>query len=788
MLLCLALLAAFCADSSRRSDPVPAGVFVGRDNQVQVGIPRIDGDLSRPRIDGNLDDPVWRQAAMLTGFSQFSPVDGIPAADTTQVLVWYSSTAVYFGIRAFATNGAVHATLADRDKIASDDNVQILLGTVHDHRQAYLFAVNPFGIQMDGTIVESGRIASGGGFAPTTAGRPAADLNQDFVFTSKGRLTDYGYEVEVRIPFKSLKYQSADVQAWDINILREVAHSGYEDSWVPAKRSGATFLGQSGALTGMSGFDRGIVLDLNPVVTRKATGAPSPLGWGYTHPAPQVGANARWGMTNNLTMTATVNPDFAEVESDAGQIVLDPRRAVRFAEKRPFFLDGLEQFSVPNGLIYTRRIAAPDGALKLTGKAAGTTLGLLSASDDQSLSFSGHDAVHYNIMRAQRDIGADSRIGMAYTDRVVAGDYNRVADVDGRMIFGKIYTESFQYARSYDKTRGSLANGPLWEDILARNGKQFGFRYQLTGISDDFRAPSGFISRGSIVHGAIDHRGTWFNTRGSAVESVTGDVLYDDIWEYSHFGHGDAQDKKFHVTTSAALRGGWGVLAAVYWESFGWDPTLYANYRIERTVGTTVDTVPFPGVGRIPNRDYVATVTTPQWSRFNASVTYIGGQDENFLEWAQANINYLSLSTNFRPNDKLRLTGTVTYQDYQRLSDHTLAGRNAIARAKIEYQFTRSIFLRAVGEYDLTEQSDLRDETRTFLPLIVNGKKALASRSAQLHADWLFSYQPNPGTVLFFGYGSLANAAPDPRDRFHYQSLVRASDYFFAKFSYLFRI
>ena len=91
------------------------------------------------------------------------------------------------------------ATLADRDKITSDDNVQILLGTFHDHRQAYLFAVNPFGIQMDGTIVESGRVASGGGFAPTSAGRPAADLNQDFVFTSKGRLTEYGYEVEVRI-------------------------------------------------------------------------------------------------------------------------------------------------------------------------------------------------------------------------------------------------------------------------------------------------------------------------------------------------------------------------------------------------------------------------------------------------------------------------------------------------------------------------------------------------------------------------------------------------------------
>ena len=126
----------------------------------------------------------------------------------------------------------------------------------------------------------------------------------------------------------------------------QVQHSGYEDSWAPAKRSNASFLAQSGTLDGLAGFDRGLVLDLNPVVTRKATGAPSPNGWGYTHPRPQLGGNVRWGMTNNLTLNGTVNPDFAEVESDAGQFVIDPRQALFFPEKRPFFLEGLEQFNV----------------------------------------------------------------------------------------------------------------------------------------------------------------------------------------------------------------------------------------------------------------------------------------------------------------------------------------------------------------------------------------------------------------------------------------------------------
>ena len=125
-------------------------VYSGREANIHVKIPRLELAV---KVDGSLSEPAWQQAALLNGFSQFSPQDGIPAADSTQVLVWYSATAIHFGIRAFEEHGAVHATRADRDKIYNDDNIQIFLGTFHDRRQATVFGVNPFGVQLDGTEI-----------------------------------------------------------------------------------------------------------------------------------------------------------------------------------------------------------------------------------------------------------------------------------------------------------------------------------------------------------------------------------------------------------------------------------------------------------------------------------------------------------------------------------------------------------------------------------------------------------------------------------------------------------
>src|SRR2546421_11113283 len=142
--------------------------YSGRDRQLDVQIPRFEADAV---IDGDLSDSVWAHAARLTGFSQYSPNDDVPAADSTQVLVWYSATAIYFGIRAFELHGRPTMTLANRDQIFDDDNVQILLGTFNDGKRALLFAVNPVGVQGDGSLIEGTNITASGFIGGCRGGR-----------------------------------------------------------------------------------------------------------------------------------------------------------------------------------------------------------------------------------------------------------------------------------------------------------------------------------------------------------------------------------------------------------------------------------------------------------------------------------------------------------------------------------------------------------------------------------------------------------------------------------------
>src|SRR5436309_11569374 len=524
------------------AEPDSLGIYSGRGRQLDVRIPRFEADVV---IDGDLSDSTWARAALLTGFSQYAPYDGVSAVDSTQVLVWYSATAIYFGIRAYELHGQPTATLADRDQIFGDDNVQILLGTFHDGKKALMFAVNPLGVQGDGALVEGANVSASGFIGGAVIGREQPDLSPDYVFQSRGRVTPWGYEVEVRIPFKSLRYQPKQPQDWSLNIVRQVKHSGFEDTWFPARRASATFIGQSGNLIGLSGMHRGLVVDINPEATGKTTGSRTASGYSYNKGNPQIGGNVRWGVSDNLNLNGTIKPDFSQVESDAGQLAFDPRQALFFSEKRPFFLEGSELFQVPQSLIYTRRIVQPVAAVKLTGTTFGTDIGLLSAVDQAFASATGTDNPIFTILRAQRSLGRGSRVGLAYTDRIEGGDYNRVAEVDSRLVFKEIYGLNLQLAGSRTRVGGVTTTAPLWLSQFTVQHRIWGLRSVFAGISDQFRDASGFIGRAGIVHSYVDPSYTTYGGPGALLQRFTGDILVDGIWQYQNFIHGrHLQDRK----------------------------------------------------------------------------------------------------------------------------------------------------------------------------------------------------------------------------------------------------
>ncbi len=780
-------LTALLVTSLLAQTPASAPAFDGRSNQLDVAIPRIEEGIE---VDGALDESVWGRAAVLSGFSQYAPVDNRPAESRTEVLVWYSPTAIHFGIRAYGAPASIRATLAQRDRIESDDAVELYLGTFNDRRQALLFGVNPLGVQFDGALTEGARGAQGGGFGGLTGGREAADLSQDFVFDSKGRLTEWGYEVEVRIPFKTLRYQPRDIQDWSLHVLRRVQSTGHEDTWAPARRNASSFLSQSGTLKGLTGLRRGVVLDLTPVVTARADGARDSGGaWSYDASRPDVGGNARWGVTSNLTLNATVNPDFSQVEADATQFQFDPRQAVFFAEKRPFFLDGIEQFTTPNNLIYTRAMAAPIGALKLTGKARGMSVGVLAAVDDQAASFTGDATPFFAIARVQRDLPGNARIAAVYTDRTERGRSNRVFGVDTRVPFAGIYTVDAQAAMSRDAA-GTVVSAPLWQAAVARNGRRYSFRYQVRAVDEDFRTRAGFISRAGVATVNLVNQLAFYGPKGGFFERYTADVTVEGVWKYDDFTGGEpAQDRKLHFNHNVVMRGGWRAGASALVETFGYDADLYANHRLVDTAadGTTVYR-PFTGTPRLPNTDFLITAGSPRINGVQANIFLLWGRDENYFEWASGDILWINGGLFWRPTEQLRTDLTFNMQTVKRPSDGSLVNGRYLPRMRIEYQLTRAMSVRWIGEYSVETQDDLRDDSRTNLPLAIvsaNGTPRLltAFDRRTLRSDFLFSWQPTPGTVFFAGYGSTEADNPLPRI-----GLERVRDSFFMKLSYLFRL
>ena len=527
MLALLLVLQAATADvrdtaATEARGPGP-GLSVEGKGSPTADIPRLEATAA---IDGKLDEPVWAQATRLTGFWQYQPVDGRPAEEETEVLVWYAPDAIYFGIIAHDRNpAAIRATVADRDNIDNDDYVVIDIDTFHDRRRAFFFGVNPLGAQSDGVRSEgAGQVSSlipGG-----------TDQNPDFTWQSKGRVTDRGYEVEIRIPFKSLRYPGSGPQTWGLNVTRVVQRTGYTDTWTDVRRANASFLGQEGAIGGLHDLRHGVTVEGQPFVTATADGARESNGdFTRADVNPDAGLNLRLGFTS-YALDATLNPDFSQVESDEGQVTVNERFALFFPEKRPFFLEGIELFGSPQTLVYTRRIVNPKAGAKFTGKFGQLGVAHLTAVDETG----GGDA-WFNITRLRRDFGRNSIAGVTFTNRDQTGSHNRVLAGDFRYVWGLYYTQ-FQYGASFTRDAAGSRTAPIWQGEYDRTGRSWGFNYLLKGLGAGFDDQAGFVNqlRSGVVYGHAFNRFTLYGARGALLENLTLFGGPERTWLYDKFG------------------------------------------------------------------------------------------------------------------------------------------------------------------------------------------------------------------------------------------------------------
>ncbi len=765
-------------DTGPLSAPTDSAVFNGRNGQLAATIPRLESpDIT---IDSRLDEDAWNHAAVLTGFTQYEPVEGIPGEGSTEVRIFYTPDAIYFSMRAIDSEPhLILAHMGERDRsVFTDDYFRIMLDTFDDHRQAYVFYVNPLGIQTDGLWIE--------GMQQRLATSVLIDYNPDFLWESDGRVTADGWVAEMKIPFTTLRFRQAPKQDWGIQLARGIRRKGFKQSWAPLTRNISNILAQSGKLVGLQGLRPRRLFEVNPVATGKRVGQDVDGVYQQETFQPDFGVNTRIGLTQNLVLDATVNPDFSQVETDANQITVNERFALFFPEKRPFFLEGTEIFRTPSELVYTRQIADPIGGAKLTGKIGAFNVGFLGAVDESPRTIHGGDnSAVVNLLRVRRDVGGGSTIGALYTDRSVlrTGQFNRVVAGDARFLFLSRYVFTAQVANSWTSAGSGelLRRAPMVTAALQRSGRSFSFEAKFNDVHGDFRTQTGFIPRVGDTQLSGQVSVARFGQPGAPLQQVSLAVRGSAFYDHDEFWQGgnpfEAEVELRPILTLYGER----ILSFIVRDGyFRFRPEDYALYE---TVMDGGETQPFV----VPNEltHMLAVGLTPRF-RVTNSVRLDGRffyREVPIYVEAARGLEVLAAPTiTIRPISAVELSLGYTYSHLRRQRDHSVFSTAHIPRVRTQYKFSRSLVFRAVVQYSLEESDALRDPA-SELPMAIGGVLQGATESGRFESQLLLKYEPSPGTVFFVGYNRLMRGLANVR----LSQMDLVGEGLFVKASYLFR-
>ncbi len=422
---------------------------------------RLEGEL---KLDGCLDDPAWREADAATGFTQFSPDrKGEPCEDAV-VKVLYDEDAVYFGVACYRLKGEpIISCLSRRDRITSSDRIRIYIDPYHDLTNGYHFRVNPDGVKED----------------YYNYGDLYHDISWDCVWDAETSRDPYGWYAEIRLPFSSIRYRSAESMTWGFNVFQYVQSRGQQTAWSNWDRDQSGFMSRSGTLTGIRGIRPPRQVELLPFVVGSVTD-PSVAGEaehreGYGN----FGLDLKYGVTPDLTLNAAFQPDFGQVEIDPALLNLSPYEQL-YEEKRPFFVEGNQYFCHPDfTLFYSRRIGLASEnsrirfASKLVGKTTGgITIASLLAATDETESGKAHNPFRGG---ADRTYYANTRLGREFHGG------NHSVNLQGTAVCREAGRDAYAGAVDFKlqfKDRAYAVNGSAVGSLIAdpsdARGKQYG--------------------------------------------------------------------------------------------------------------------------------------------------------------------------------------------------------------------------------------------------------------------------------------------------------------------------